>query len=159
MKPDIVLDVDRYNLWYIPHFPMDLPLRRPRDRKLKWRVRLLESIQEEGLRYPILIYGHSPKGAFNMHRWGDANEGRNPSMYIAFGTNRYWALEQLGWTHMPVIISLNKGRKPSRNWGESTLVRPQDFHNYAPPGRIFVQEHGFGWTLKEKPEDEFGSKV
>ena len=156
-KPDIVLDVERYNLWYLPHFPMDLPLRRPRDRKLKWRVRLLESIRDEGVRHPVLIYGHSPKGTFNMHRWGEDNVGRDTSMYVACGTNRYWAMEQLGWTKMPVIMSMNKGKRPHKDWGDSTMISPQDFHNYAPPGRIFVQEHAFGWGLDTPPEDEFGS--
>ena len=155
MKPDIVLDVQRYNLWYIPHFPMDLPLRRPRDRKLKWRVRLLDSIREEGLRYPILIYGHNPKGSFNFSRWGEDNEGRNRNMYIAFGTNRYWALEQLGETTMPVIISLNKEKSPP--WEGAVRVLPEEFRNYAPPGRVYVQEHAFGWTLETLPEDEFGT--
>jgi hypothetical protein len=157
LKPDIVLDVERYNLWYLPHFPMELPLRRPRDRALKWRQQLLESIRDEGLRHPVLVYGHSPKGAFNMTRWGYANEDRDPSMYIAFGTNRYWALEKLGWTKMPVILSLNKGVLPDPAWGAATRIRPHDFHNFAPPGRIFVQEHAFGWELRTLPEDEFGS--
>lgn len=137
---------------------MDLPLRRPRERRLTWREGLLESIREEGLRHPVLIYGHSPKGKFNMARWGEANKGRSPDMYIAFGTNRYWALEQLGHTTMPAIISLNKGTFPK--WEPYERIAPQDFKKYAPPGRVYVTDHGFGWTLETKPEDEFsGSNI
>ena len=151
MKPDIIEEVSRYNLWYIPDFPIDLPMVRPRDRALPWRVNLLQSVREEGLRYPILIYGHSPKGKFNMARWGHAQEGRDTSMYIAFGTNRYWCLKQIGAETMPVIISLNKGEVPK----SGTLVPPHKFKAYAPPGRVFVQDHAFGWTLETLPEQEF----
>lgn len=126
---------------------------RPRERALPWRVGLLESIREEGLRHPVLIYGHSPKGAFNHARWGHAQEGRDPSMYIAFGTNRYWAIKQLGWDAFPAIISLNKGTLPT--WADSKEVLPSEFKSFAPEGRVFVQEHGFGWKPYVMPEDEF----
>lgn len=152
MKPDLLDEVSRYDLWLIPEMPMDAPLRRPRDRKLKWRTRLQDSIAEEGLRHPILVYGHEPKGAFNMHRWGEHNEGRQKWLYIAFGTNRYWALEQLGWETFPAILSLNKGRKPP--W-EGRKITPQEFKELSPPGRVYVQEHGFGWELATLPEEEF----
>lgn len=157
LKPDDVQLVERYDLWYVPHLPMDVPLRRPRDRKLKWRTRLLESIREEGLRHPILVYGHSPKGAFNMHRWGASNEGRAKWLYVAIGTNRYWCLDQLGHETMPAILSMNKGKKPP--W-EGELITPQDFRSYAPPDcRVWVREHGFGWQLGLLPEDEFAPKI
>ena len=117
----------------------------------------MDSIREEGLRHPILIYGHSPKGKFNFERWGEYNEGRDPSMYIAFGTNRYWACEQLGMTHAPAIISLNKGTLP--RWDDSKEVLPNEFKQYAPPGRVFVQDCGFGWTLNQLPEEEFGQST
>ncbi len=56
---------------------------------------------------------------------------------------------------MPVIISLNKEKLPP--WEDAVQVSPEEFRNYAPPGRIFVQEHGFGWTVETLPEDEFGT--
>lgn len=155
-KPDIVEDVERYHLWYIPHMPIDVPMVRPRERALPWRVGLLESIRNEGMKHPILVYGHSPKGAFNMARWGHAQEGRDPSMYIAFGTNRYWALKQLGKETMEVILSLNKGQFPPSDWGNYFRVPPYNFKLFAPEGRVFVQEHGFGWKPNVMPEEEFG---
>lgn len=126
---------------------------RPRERALPWRKGLLESIEKEGLRHPVLIYGHTPKGQFNMAKWGEFQKGRDQSMYIAFGTNRYWAIKQLGWETFPAIISLNKGVLPP--WEEAVLVSPYHFGNYAPEGRVFVQEHGFGWKPDVFPEEEF----
>ena len=123
---------------------------RPRERALPWRVGLLESIRKEGLRHPILVYGHSPKGRFNLDRWPQ-DEGRDRNMYVAFGTNRYWALKKLGWTHMPVILSY-KGKPP---FDGARLITPHEFKSYAPEGRIFVQDHAFGWTLDTLPEEEF----
>lgn len=90
-----------------------------------------------------------------MHRWGAENEGRQKWLYIAFGTNRYWALDQLGATTFPAILSMNKGKTPP--W-EATLISPEEFRNYAPPGRIYVDDHAFGYTLDVLPEEEFGSK-
>lgn len=153
-KPDIIEQVTRYNLWLVPHFPLDLPMRRPRSQRHAWREGLLDSIRKEGLRHPLLIYGHHPKGDFNVGRWGKYNEGRDPSMYIAFGTNRYWACEQLGWTTAPAIISLDKTKTPP--WPDSKLIAPEEFKQYAPPGRVFVQNHAFGWKPYQMPEEEFG---
>ena len=159
LKPDLIEEISRYHLWYVPHFPITLPMVRPRERALPWRQGLLESIREEGLRHPVLIYGHSPKGAFNFARWGEANEGRDKNMYIAFGTNRYWAIEQLGWDTFPAIISLNKGTLPPISWGKRWHVQPSRFKEFAPPGRVWVTDHSFGWTLAQKPEEEFCQTV
>lgn len=155
LKPDLIEKVERYHLWYIPYFPIDLPMVRPRERALPWRKGLLESIRTEGMKHPILVYGHSPKGAFNFARWGHAQEGRDHNMYIAFGTNRYWALKQLDRQTMEVIISLNKGTLPSPEWGPAYHVQPRQFKEFAPPGRVWVTDHSFGWTLRVKPEEEF----
>ena len=78
-------------------------------------------------------------------------------MYVAFGTNRYWCLEQLGWKDMPAIISLNKGVEPP--WPDSVEVKPQEFKQYAPPGQVWVTDHSFGWQLETPPEDEFCQTV
>jgi hypothetical protein len=153
LKPDIVLDVQRYDLWFIPSLPIDVPFVRPRTEAHEWRVNLLESIRQEGLRYPIVVYGHFPKGNFNP-KWAEANKGRDPRMYIAFGTNRYWALKQLEADSFPAILSWNKGKTPPFD-GEK--ISPHEFRNYAPAGRIFVQEHGFGYKVEAFPEDEFKS--
>lgn len=151
-KPDIVQEVSRYHLWLIPEFPVDVAMVRPRERALPWRIGLLESIRDEGLRHPILIYGHSPKGTFNHARWGEANKERDQRMYIAFGTNRYWAIKQLGWDTFPAILSWNQGSKPPF---EGKRIAPAEFKQYAPAGRVFVQEHGFGWKPYQMPEQEF----
>ena len=156
LKPDIVENVERYNLWLIPQMPMDMPLVRPRRGGVKWRVRMLDSIREEGLRHPILCYGHHPKGRFNLEKWGDANlEQTHKDIYIAFGTNRYWCCKELGWDTFPAILSYNKGRTPPC---EGEIITPQEFRNYAPAGRVFVQEHGFGYKLAEFPEEEFAKE-
>lgn len=155
MKPDLIERLTRYHLWYVPSFPIDLPMVRPRERALPWRQGLLQSIREEGLRHPILVYAHHPKGAFNMHRWGKFQEGRDRSMYIAFGTNRYWALEKLGCETFPAIVSLNLGHLPPKTWGGATQIKPIDFKKYAPPGRVYVTDHAFGWELETPPEEEF----
>jgi hypothetical protein len=76
-------------------------------------------------------------------------------MYVAFGTNRYWALEQLGSKVAPAIISLNKGTIPHPEWGHAYHVPPSQFKKFAPPGRVWVTDHSFGWTLAVKPEEEF----
>jgi hypothetical protein len=76
-------------------------------------------------------------------------------MYVAFGTNRYWALCQLEAEYAPTIISLNQGTLPPREWGHAYHVLPTDFKNFAPPGRVYVTDPGFGWELAVKPEEEF----
>ena len=43
MNPDRISDLHRYHLWYIPDFPIDVPLVRPREELHEWRVNLLES--------------------------------------------------------------------------------------------------------------------
>ncbi len=159
MKPDIIEDVDRYALWFCPAFPIGLPMRRPRERALPWRQNLLESVRKEGLRYPVLVYGHSPKGSFNMARWGHAQEGRDERMYIAFGTNRYYCLEKLGADTFPAILSWNKGDTPPPETSAEFVISPWEFREYAPPGRVIVQRHGFGWQLAQIPEDEFACPI
>lgn len=149
-----MLDVQRYDLWLIPDFPIDVPFVRPRTEAHEWRVGLLESIRKEGLRHPVVIYGHFPKGQFNP-KWDEYNEGRDSRMYIAFGTNRYWAMKQLDYTTFPAILSWNKGKTPP--FEGATKITPDEFRDYAPAGRIFVQEHGFGYKVEETPEDEFGT--
>lgn len=153
LKPDNVENVQRYDLWMIPEFPVNVPLVRPRSESDQWRINLLESIRKEGMRHPIIVFGHSPKGEFNMDKWGDAQEGRDPRMYIAYGTNRYWAIQQLGWETFPAIMSWNKGTPPPF---EGEIIQPGQFKQYSPPGsRVFVQDHAFGWSVKLLPEDEF----
>ena len=156
LKPDLIEEVTRYNLWLIPNLPMDAPLYRPRQRRQGWRSNLLADIKANGLRHPILVYGHSPKGKFNLQRWGDLRpdvEGvKKFDMYIAFGTNRFYCLQELGATTFPAIVSWNKGKTPP--W-EGKIITPEEFRDYAPEGRIVVQDHGFGYTVKTKPEEEF----
>jgi hypothetical protein len=89
-----------------------------------------------------------------MARWGEWNKDKKYDMYIAFGTNRYFCLKEIGAETFPAILSWNKGTKPPF---EGEMITPEQFRDYAPEGRIYVQDHAFGYTVKETPEDEFGT--
>lgn len=117
-----------------------------------------DDIRDNGLRCPIIVFGHSPKGPVNPAYRCEFNRNRDESMYVMIGTNRYWCLLDLGWEVFPAIVSLNKGEEPPKEWGEVWKVDPVDFPKYAPDDcyRIWVREHAFGYKPLEWPSVEFG---
>lgn len=126
-----------------------------------WRLNMRDDIRDNGLRWPILVFGHSPKGPINNQYITDFNRDRDMKNYIMIGTNRYWCLWDLGWDVFPAIYSLNKGETPPKEWGESWKVSPSDFPKYSPDDcfRIWVREHAFGYKPLEWPSVEFGEQA
>lgn len=156
-QPHDIQHVRRYNLYYTSEFPMAVPWFRGRDASEPWRCRLLESIREEGLRHPIIVFGHSPKGRIiDKYRCAE-NAGRDESIYISQGTNRYWCLRELGWKSFPAVYSWNKGLPPPFG---GRLLEPEEFVDYCPDDtvRAWVREHNFGYKQPPTgtPEVEFG---
>lgn len=151
---DILPNIERYDLWVVPEFPMDRPWVRARDGSDSWRVRLLDNIRDEGLRYPLCVYGHSPKGPIIDKYRCEWNADRDDSMYVFIGTNRFWCLEELGYTTFPAVFSLNKGEVPE--W-DAYKILPDEFPQYAPDDcyRIWVREHAFGYKPLVMAEDAY----
>lgn len=116
-----------------------------------------DDIRDNGLRVPLVVFGHSPKGKVNPSYYHESNRDRDESFYVMIGTNRYWCLKDLGWDVCPAIVSLNKGEHPPEEWGEHWQVSPSDFPKYAPDDsyRIWVREHAFGYKPLRMPADEF----
>lgn len=115
---------------------------------------MLESIKSEGLRYPLVVFGHTPKAKICEHMITDANKDRDFDYYVHAGTNRYWCLQQLGYETFPAVLSINTGSIPK--W-DGTKITPQEYIQYCPANsEPYVQEHGFGYSLAVLPEEEFG---
>lgn len=131
-----------------------------RDRRdsAPWRLQMRDDIRDNGLRWPIIVFGHSPKGKIIEKYITDFNRDRSQDIYVMIGTNRYWCLWDLGVETFPAMYSLNKGETPPEEWGECWQVSPQDFPKYAPDDcyRIWVREHNFGYKPLTEPEVEFG---
>ena len=147
--------VDRYDLWYIPEYPIDEPWVRTRDGADSWRINLLDNIRENGMRWPIVLYGHSPKGAIIDKYRDEFNAHKDERIYVMIGTNRWWCLKELGYKTFPAILSLNKGEQPKYS---ATKITPHEFaYQYAPldARRVWVQEHGYGYTPRVEAHDEF----
>lgn len=136
---------------------MDEPWVRYREIPDSWQSNLLESIREEGLRWPLTVYGHSPKGPINKQYDVPQNAGRNRDRYVFIGTNRYWCLKELGWDTFPAIVSLNKGKEPP--W-DSWKITPEEYPQYCPDDcyRIWVREHAFGYKPLTMGQDEFAQR-
>lgn len=132
---------------------MDLPWVRPRELDHGWQQNLLESIRSEGLRYPLMVYGHSPKAQISPRYKTAWNEGRNEAIYVHQGTNRYHCLDKLGFEVFPAVLSWNSGSKPPF---EAEKLELREFKALLPKcEHIWVQEHGFGYKVEEFPETEF----
>jgi hypothetical protein len=115
----------------------------------------LESIRDEGLHWPLTVYGHSPKGKVVPKYKVPENANRDEGMYVFIGTNRYWCLKALGWDSFPAIVSLNKGEIPP--WEGAYKITPEEYPQYCPDNcfRIWVREHAFGYKPKVMGEDEY----
>jgi hypothetical protein len=103
----------------------------------KWRPALLNNIREQGLVNPLILLNH-----------------RNPKNYkerwLKTGNNRFWCLQVLGWTHVPVIITGSCDHPCIK-------VTLEEAQTYCKDGHIvYIAEH-HGDVLKMadhcKPED------
>jgi hypothetical protein len=150
--------VSRYELWYAPHFPIQLPWVRSRDAADSWRLNLLESIREEGLRHPITIHGHSPKGLPIEKYITDENRDTPRDFIVRQGTNRLWCCRELGWETIPAIVSINKGSTLPEGVNGG-IIPHEKFLEWVPGNavRVWVREHDFGYKQPEEylPENEF----
>lgn len=83
-----------YDIWYCPEYPVDairVSTRVRREGRELWRPTLLESIRQRGLVNPLIVLNH--RGDTAEHHW------------LMVGTNRHWAVVELGWKTVPVLVT------------------------------------------------------
>lgn len=128
--------VPDYPIWYCDRYPVSQirkpdvhPDGRPQDEADAWkwpyREVLKRSIQEHGLLNPLIILNHPDR--MRYEKQGDR--------WIRTGRNRLDAITQLGWTHVPAIVT---GECPY----ECERVHPEDVQAYFREGEIIFDEVG-----------------
>lgn len=102
-KRDVRWDADvKYRIWYCPQLP--LKLLRYRDLEALdplgngWRKALLEDVKQRGLVCPLLVLNH-------QHTDPELKLLLPKPYFLRVGRNRRWAIEKLGWTHAPCIVT------------------------------------------------------
>jgi hypothetical protein len=123
-----------FSVWYVPEYPLDRINHTPRDAQLRieLRVALAANIKKQGLINPLIVLNHPrPKCAPN---------------WLMVGTNRFWAVKSLGWTHAPAIVTGPEPEYPS------TPVTPAEVPSYFRDGRPYLSAYGIALTGTVPPE-------
>lgn len=140
-----------YDLWYVQAFPLaEMGGRLDKDESnYHWLLGLKADIQAEGrFRNPVIVWNH------HEHRL----TGKQPAWMLRAGSNRVWCAEQLGWTHVPAVVSTVKGEVPPAV--SFHRISPLTVQDYFPDGgRIWANEHGFGLLQAKRPEVTYAEYV
>lgn len=144
-----------YSLWYVPAFPLDV-MGGKLDKDIEerpWLLGLLDDIRRAGrFRNPVIVWNH--------HKLRGTKQ---PGWLLRAGSNRVWCAQQLGWAHVPAVVSCvledqirdghgfchfaGGGRWPGER------IRPEDLQSYFPDGgNLWANEHGFGLLRAKPPE-------
>jgi len=150
---------DRFALWVIPEFPIDLPWVRDRTPQPgeEWRYGLLEDIRKNGMKNHIAVYGHTPCGAISPKYKTSWNADRDERYQVRVGTNRLWCLLELGHKTFPAVLSLNHGMAPEHRGLEGHMIKNEDISKYMTDGQCWVSNHGFGLIQAVPPEKEYSA--
>jgi len=125
-----------YDIWYCPLYPVDsirVCNKVVREGRELWRVALAENIQGCGLVNPLIVINH--RGDKAEHHW------------LMTGTNRLWAVQHLGWSHVPVIITGDCEFEPK------VKVEIEDLQSYFRDGKVHLGYHGPRLEDVCKPEN------
>lgn len=102
----------------------------------KWRPALADNIREQGLVNPLIILNHRGEGY--------------TTKYLKTGNNRLWALKELGWTHVPCIVTGSCDHPCIK-------VTLKEAESYFKDGRLVCKNTSLGKSLVLrdvcKPED------
>jgi len=144
-----------YGLWYVRNFPVARlggkldkdPSERP------WIMGLLADLKKTGRFFnPVIVWNHHPLRGRKQPYW-----------LLRAGSNRIWCAEQLGWTHVPAIVSVDPhdelaDRHMMVVHGEP--ISPGSVQSYfVDGGNIWANEHGFGLLRAKKPEDTYAQYI
>lgn len=121
-----------WNLWYIPSLPISFLTRldgvhKPSEQE--WVLEgLLPSIAKEGrFLNPITVWNHGIS-----------------KFAVQSGRNRVWCAKQLGWEHVPVLLSDERGVM----YPEGKLIEDQDtLEGYFPHNGIRFWNSKVGWGV------------
>jgi hypothetical protein len=138
-----------YSLWHIPQFPINmLGGRLDKDpEKDTWLQGLYEDLKSsETFRNPVFVWNHH----------AGRLTGKQPSWLLRAGSNRVWCAEQLGWTHVPAIVS-TVGEAPTKDAEE---IAPYAMESYLnDPGVCWANDYGFGLLQVARPEDTYAENT
>ena len=137
-----------FDLWYVERFPVArLGGRLDKDPEANpWVLGLLDAIRREGrLLNPVIVWNHHPMRG-----------GKQPEWLLRAGSNRVWCAEQLGWTHVPAVVSTARTDLMARIIVTGLApqpVAPENLQSLFPDGgSLWANEHGFGLLRAKKPE-------
>lgn len=125
----------KYPIWYVPALPLDwinVSQKVPREGREEWRIALAENIRENGLINPLIVLNHRPVKEYQPQ-------------WLMTGTNRLWALQYLGWTTAPAIVT---GACPF----DKVEVPPSELQSYFPDGEVYFGTHGPRLAKVARPE-------
>lgn len=117
-----------FDIWYCPEFPVGainfskIVFRPDWDH---YRPGLLENIKENGMVNPLILLNHRPIERYKP-------------MWLKCGNNRMWAIRELGWSHVPVIITGECPYEPKEK------VEPENIQNYFKDGYAIIDETKMG---------------
>lgn len=115
-----------YQIWYVPDFPLaeiNVSEKVPRTGREEWRLALAENIRKNGLKNPLIVLNHRDPTSWKPN-------------WLMTGTNRLWALEYLGYTHAPAIVT---GKCDQFRKREVPLCELQE---YFADGEVYLGTHG-----------------
>ena len=148
-----------YSLWYVPRFPLrilggklakldangvSIDVVLPANALLGLKA----DIAREGqFRNPVIVWNHhSLRGK------------KQPYWLLRAGSNRVWCAEQLGWTHVPAVVST------ATEYDARTLAQCATLFHVEPAllqtyfrdgGNVWANEHGFGLLRAKKPQETY----
>ena len=152
-----------YQFWYVPRYPLNClngKLDKDPAGTQPWIMGLLAAIRQAGyLKNPVIVWNHHP-----------LRGSKQPTWLLRAGSNRVWCAEQLGWTHVPAIVSLDPRDQIRSGIGclhaekllgmPATLIRPDAVQSYfVDGGNIWANEHGFGLLRAKKPEVTYSQYI
>lgn len=114
-----------YDIWFCPLYPMDaikVSTKVDRDGREDWRLALAINIQECGLVNPLIVLNH--------------RDSSLEDHWLMTGTNRHWAIEYLGWNHVPCIVTGECEFSPK------VKVKPEDLQSYFKDGEVYIGAWG-----------------
>lgn len=120
-----------FEIWYCPEFPVGAINFSKKVFRPDWdhyRPGLLENIKENGLINPLILLNHRPVEQYE-------------SMWLKTGNNRMWAIRELGWTHVPAIVTGECPFEPKEK------VEPEDLPKYFRDGYPIIRDRHEGTII------------
>lgn len=138
-----------YRIYYTPAFPLSKlngKLDKDYQGAQKWIMGLLADIREAGcFRNPVIVWQHHKTRGVKQPHW-----------LLRAGSNRVWCAEQLGWTHVPAVVTTDTD--PLDFLADYEEIYPRDLPRYFPDGgKPWANDFGIGLLAAKKPEETYAS--